>query len=61
MVLLHLLYLPLEHIILCELGGDPLLFDHGGLLLVRDLHLGASPLAARLQQIGGDALVGYRK
>ena len=58
LVLLHLPDLVLEDVVLRELGRHLQLFLLFGRLLVRDLLLGSSPLAACLEQVGRDALVG---
>jgi hypothetical protein len=57
---LHVLHLRLQRVVLGELGLDVQPLSLGFLLLVGDLLLGASPLAARLEQVGGHALVGCR-
>ena len=60
MVLLHDSDLLLQDIVLRQLGLDRLLLGHGLLLLRLDLRLGPSPLAAALQQVGGDPFRGCR-
>ena len=60
MVLFHDSCLFLQDIVLRKLGLDRLLLDHGFLFLRLDLRLGPSPLAAALQQVGGDPFRGYR-
>ena len=57
---LHLSDLRLEDVVLRELGRLPQLLLLLGRLLVRDLLLGPSPLAACLEQVGRDALAGCK-
>ena len=45
---------------LCQLGRDVLLLSQLIGLVLRDLLLGPSPLAAGLHQVGGDALGDYK-
>jgi hypothetical protein len=54
---LHVLHLRLQCVVLGELRLVLKLLPLGFLLLVGDLLLRASPLAARLQQVGGGALI----
>jgi hypothetical protein len=61
LAVLHLSDLRLEDIVLRELGRLAQLLLLLGSLLVGDLLLGASPLAAGLEQVGRDALVSWNE
>jgi hypothetical protein len=56
---LHLSNLRLQDVVLRKLSRLPQLLLLLGSLIVRDLLLGSSSLAACLEQVGRDALVGY--
>ena len=58
LLVLHHLDLDLHGLVVGELGRDLLLLEERGLLLFLDLLLGPSALAARLEEVGGHALVG---
>ena len=60
-LLLHLVEPLLEAVIVCQLGCDLLLLEELRLLVGCDLRLGAAPLGANLEEVGGNALARCRR
>ena len=60
-LLLHHVEPLLEAVVVGQLGGDLLLLEQLRLLVGRDLRLGAPPLGADLEEVGGDALARCRR